>query len=96
MNNSGTGSNMIMTNSSMSTMAGMAGGGLVVSSSVNKALTNTTNMMPSGHPHHPTNHTVMQVCLISFIYNNHFHNKRFCFISFYPQITCYLIIITDK
>lgn len=60
LNNSGTGSNMIMTNSSMSsTMAGMAGGGLVVSSSVNK--TNATNMMAPGHPHHPTNHAVVQV-----------------------------------
>lgn len=57
---------MIMTNSSMSnTMAGMAGGGLVVSSSVNKTLTNTSNMMTPGHPHHPTNHAVVQV--IAFI-----------------------------
>lgn len=65
MNNSGPGSNMIMTNSSMSsTMAGMAGGGLVVSSSVNKSLPNATNMMTSGHPHHPTNHAVVQVIKI--------------------------------
>ncbi|RZC35774.1 KAT11, KIX, DUF902, zf-TAZ and/or Bromodomain domain containing protein [Asbolus verrucosus] len=59
MNNSA-GGNMIMTNSSMSTMAGMAGGGLVVSSAVNKPLTNTTNMMAPGQPHHPGNHTVPQ------------------------------------
>jgi E1A/CREB-binding protein len=59
MNNSA-GGNMIMTNSSMNTMAGMAGGGLVVSSTVNKPLTNTTNMMAPGQPHHPGNHTVPQ------------------------------------
>lgn len=51
-NNSGAGGNMIMTNSSMSTMAGMAGGGLVVSSSVNKSLANATNMLAPGQ-HHP-------------------------------------------
>lgn len=59
MNNSA-GGNIIMTNSGMSTMAGMAGGGLVVSSSVNKSLTNTTNMMGPGQPHHAGNHTVPQ------------------------------------
>lgn len=59
--NTGANGNMIMTNSSMSTMAGMAGGGLVVSSSVNKALSNTTNMMAPGQGHHPTNHAVAQV-----------------------------------
>lgn len=51
-NNTGAGGNMIMTNSSMSTMAGMAGGGLVVSSSVNKPLANATNILAPG-PHHP-------------------------------------------
>ncbi|XP_044255376.1 CREB-binding protein-like isoform X6 [Tribolium madens] len=59
MNNSA-GGNMIMTNSSMSTMAGMAGGGLVVSSTVNKPLANAANMMAPGQPHHPGNHTVPQ------------------------------------
>lgn len=60
MNNSGAGGNMIMTNSSMSTMAAMAGGGLVVSSAVNKPLTNTTNIMAPGQ-HHPGTHNVSQV-----------------------------------
>lgn len=50
-----------MSNSNMSTMAGMAGGALVVSSTVNKPLTNTTNMMAPGQPHHPGNHNVPQV-----------------------------------
>lgn len=74
--NTGANGNMIMTNSSMSTMAGMAGGGLVVSSSVNKALSNTTNMMAPGQGHHPTNHAVAQVrnifvCIfLIFIYFN--------------------------
>lgn len=60
MNNSGAGGNMIMHNSSMSTMAAMAGGGLVVSSTVNKPLTNTTNIMAPGQ-HHPGTHNVSQV-----------------------------------
>lgn len=59
---------MIMTNSSMNTMAGMAGGGLVVSSTVNKPLTNTTNMMAPGQPHHPGNHTVPQQVGTFFVY----------------------------
>lgn len=63
MNNSGAGGNMIMTNSSMSTMAAMAGGGLVVSSTVNKPLTNTTNIMAPGQ-HHPGTHNVSQVSFL--------------------------------
>lgn len=59
-NNSG-GGNMIMTNSSnINTIGGMAGGGLVVSSSVNK---NATNMLAPGQ-HHPGNHSVQQVCIL--------------------------------
>ncbi|KAJ8934660.1 hypothetical protein NQ318_017026 [Aromia moschata] len=50
---------MIMTSSNISTMGGMAGGGLVVSSnSVNKPL--TSNLFASGHPQHPGNHNVPQ------------------------------------
>lgn len=64
MNNSGGGGgNMIMTNSNMSTMAGMAGGGLVVSSSVNKPLGNAATMLAPGQ-HHPG---VPQVSLITFL-----------------------------
>ncbi|XP_057659426.1 CREB-binding protein isoform X6 [Diorhabda carinulata] len=57
-NNSG--GNMIMTSSNMSTMSGMAGGGLVVSSTINKPLANA-NMFAPGHPQHPANHNVNQV-----------------------------------
>lgn len=56
-NNSG-GGNMIMTNSSnINTIGGMGGGGLVVSSSVNK---NAPNMLAPGQQHHPGNHNVQQ------------------------------------
>lgn len=62
MNNNAGG--MIMTNSNMSSMAGMAGGGLVVSSTVNKPLSNASNMMAPGQPHHPGGHPVPpQVCI---------------------------------
>lgn len=63
MNNSGAGGNMIMTNSNMSTMAGMAGGGLVVSSSVNKPLANTTNMLAPGQHHPGVPQVSFQYCL---------------------------------
>lgn len=57
MNNTGASGNMIV-----NTMAGMAGGGLVVSSTVNKGLTNTTTMMvPGQQPHLTGNHGVPQV-----------------------------------
>lgn len=57
---------MIMTNSSMGSMGNMAGGGLVVSSSVNKqTLTNTTSMMTPGQSHLPANHAVPQVCVLT-------------------------------
>lgn len=62
--NNSAGGNMIMTNSNMNTIGGMAGGGLVVSSSVNKPLTNTTNMLAPGQPHHGGNHNVPQVCCL--------------------------------
>lgn len=60
-NSAAPGGNMIMTNSNMSTMAGMAGGGLVVSSTINKPLTNSANMMAASQSHHPGNHAVPQV-----------------------------------
>lgn len=57
---------MIMTNSNMGTMSNMAGGGLVVSSSVNKqTLTNTSSMMTAGQPHLTGNHAVPQVSVVS-------------------------------
>ncbi|KAJ8981157.1 hypothetical protein NQ317_013823 [Molorchus minor] len=56
---SNSGGNMIMTSSNISTMGGMAGGGLVVSSSsVNKPL--TSNLFAPGLPQHPGNHNVPQ------------------------------------
>lgn len=58
MNNSA-GGNMVLTNTSMS--MSMAGGGIIVSSSGNKPLPNSTNMMAPGQPHHGQNHTVPQV-----------------------------------
>ncbi|KAK9738583.1 TAZ zinc finger [Popillia japonica] len=57
MNNSA-GGNMVLTNTSMS--MSMAGGGIIVSSSGNKPLPNSTNMMAPGQPHHGQNHTVPQ------------------------------------
>uniref|UniRef100_A0A1Y1MJM8 histone acetyltransferase n=1 Tax=Photinus pyralis TaxID=7054 RepID=A0A1Y1MJM8_PHOPY len=54
-------SGMIMTNSNMGTIGNMAGGGLVVSSAVNKpTLTNTTSMMATGQHQLPANHGVPQ------------------------------------
>lgn len=56
---------MIMTNSNISSIGGMGGGGLVVSSgAVSKPqLTSAPNML-SGQPHHPGGHNVPQVSLI--------------------------------
>lgn len=54
---------MIMTNSNMGSMGNMGGGGLVVSSSLNKP-TNAANMMSSGQPHLASNHNVQQVCFL--------------------------------
>lgn len=66
MNNSVTavsaGGSMIMTNSSMSgTIGNMAGGTLVVSSGLNKPLTNTTTLMTPGQPHLGPGHSIQQV-----------------------------------
>lgn len=58
------GGGMIMTNSNMSGMGGaMAGGGLVVSSSINKQPLPAPggNMLAPGQQHHPANHGVPQV-----------------------------------
>lgn len=57
---------MIMTNSSMSgTIGNMAGGTLVVSSTINKPLTNTTTLMTTpGQPHLGPGHSIPQVCKI--------------------------------
>lgn len=54
-----------MTNSNISSIGGMGGGGLVVSSgAVSKPqLTSAPNML-SGQPHHPGGHNVPQVSLI--------------------------------
>lgn len=58
---------MIMTNSNMNTISGMAGGGLVVSSSANKPLTNASNMMAPGQQHLPGSHAVGQVSFLFFL-----------------------------
>lgn len=57
--NNSAGGNMIMTNSNMN--MGMAGGSLVVSSSVNKPLPNAANMMGSNQAHHGQNHPIPPV-----------------------------------
>ncbi|KAF5302898.1 hypothetical protein FQA39_LY02078 [Lamprigera yunnana] len=54
------GSGMIMTNSSMGTIGNMAGGGLVVSSSVNKPTLTNTSMMATGQHQLSSNHGVPQ------------------------------------
>ncbi|KAL3266918.1 hypothetical protein HHI36_011068 [Cryptolaemus montrouzieri] len=60
MNNNASG-NMIMTNSSMSSITGMAGGGLVVSSSIKQQpLTNANNMQAPAQ-HHPGSHPVQNM-----------------------------------
>lgn len=63
MNNTGASGGMIMTNSNMSAMSGaMGGGGLVVSSSINKQPLPAAgvNMLAPGQ-HHAANHGVSQV-----------------------------------
>lgn len=65
MNNSvASGGGMIMTNSNMTAIGGgMVGGGLVVSSSINKQPlpASGVNMLAPGQQHHPANHGVPQV-----------------------------------
>lgn len=63
MNNSVASGGMIMTNSNMTMGGAMGGGGLVVSSSINKQPLPTAgvNMLAPGQQHHPANHAVPQV-----------------------------------
>lgn len=70
-NNSG-GGGMIMTNSNINAIGtgSIGGGGLVVSTSVNKPLTNAVapNMLAPGQPPHHVNQNMPQVCIFFFFF----------------------------
>lgn len=90
MNNSGAGGGMIMTNSNMTMAGAMGGGGLVVSSSINKQPLPAAgvNMLAPGQQHHPASHAVPQVSYHHTILLNYF-------LLLYYVLFLYIVILYD-